>query len=79
MYLGLIQQGRSGPVENEDRFGPREDWGRIWTPGVAERKKVVKPADSPWETTRSRGRSSRPSSRSSPGYAAGLLAPGGWL
>jgi quercetin dioxygenase-like cupin family protein len=51
MYLGLIQQGRSGPVEDEDRFGPREDWGAIWTPGVADRKKVVKPADTPWETT----------------------------
>jgi hypothetical protein len=22
MYLGLIQQGRSGPVTDEDRFGP---------------------------------------------------------
>ena len=27
MYFGLIQQGRSGPVEEEDRFGPREEWG----------------------------------------------------
>ena len=51
MYLGLIQQGRSGPVENEDRFGPREDWSSIWTPGVKERKKVVKNADTTWETT----------------------------
>jgi quercetin dioxygenase-like cupin family protein len=51
MYLGLIQQGRSGPVEDEHRFGPREDWGRLWTPGVRDRKKVVTPADSPWETT----------------------------
>ena len=30
--MGLIQQGRSGPVENEAAFGPREDWSRIWTP-----------------------------------------------
>lgn len=52
MYFGLIQQGRSGPVEDEERFGPREEWGRIWTPGVAERKKVMKPADAVWETTR---------------------------
>jgi quercetin dioxygenase-like cupin family protein len=52
MYFGLIQQGRSGPVENEERFGPREDWSRIWEPGVEDRKKVVKPEDTAWETTR---------------------------
>jgi quercetin dioxygenase-like cupin family protein len=52
MYFGLIQQGRSGPVEREDELGPREEWGRIWTPGVEQRKKVVKPADTVWETTR---------------------------
>jgi quercetin dioxygenase-like cupin family protein len=52
MYFGLIQQGRSGPVEDEERFGPREDWSQVWTPGVEERKKVVKPADTVWETTR---------------------------
>ncbi|WP_395103982.1 cupin domain-containing protein [Actinomadura sp. SCN-SB] len=51
MYFGLIQQGRSGPVKDEHRFGPREDWSRIWTPGVMDRKKVVKPADTTWETT----------------------------
>ncbi|MGH3341764.1 MAG: cupin domain-containing protein [Carbonactinosporaceae bacterium] len=51
MYLGLIQQGRSGPVNDEERFGPRQDWSRIWTPGVTERKKVVKPADTTWQTT----------------------------
>ena len=28
MFLGLIQQGRSGPIEREDEFGPREDWSR---------------------------------------------------
>ncbi|HEY6031025.1 MAG TPA: cupin domain-containing protein [Gaiellaceae bacterium] len=52
MYFGLIQQGRSGPVEGEERFGPREDWSQIWTPGVAEKKKVMKPGDAVWETTR---------------------------
>jgi quercetin dioxygenase-like cupin family protein len=51
MYLGLVQQGRSGPVADEHRFGPREDWTRLWTTGVAERKKVIKPADTTWETT----------------------------
>ena len=52
MYFGLIQQGRSGPVEDEDRFGPREDWSQIWSDGVADKVKVVKPADTVWETTR---------------------------
>jgi mannose-6-phosphate isomerase-like protein (cupin superfamily) len=51
MFMGLIQQGRSGPVENEDRFGPREDWSRIWTDGVLDRKKVISPADTTWEDT----------------------------
>jgi quercetin dioxygenase-like cupin family protein len=52
MYFGLIQQGRSGPIDRADEFGPREEWGRVWTPGVEERKKVVKPSDTVWETTR---------------------------
>ena len=52
MYFGLIQQGRSGEIENEDAFGPREEWSQIWTDGVDERKKVVKPSDTVWETTR---------------------------
>jgi quercetin dioxygenase-like cupin family protein len=51
MFMGLIQQGRSGPVERPELFGPREDWSQIWTPGVAGRKKVVKPADTVWEST----------------------------
>ncbi|MGV9351437.1 cupin domain-containing protein [Streptomyces spiralis] len=51
MFMGLWQQGRSGPVEREDEFGPREDWSRIWTPGVGDRKKVIKPADTTWENT----------------------------
>jgi quercetin dioxygenase-like cupin family protein len=52
MYFGLIQQGRSAPVDDEERFGPREEWGRIWTDGVEQRKKVVKSTDGVWETTR---------------------------
>jgi quercetin dioxygenase-like cupin family protein len=50
MYLGLIQQGRSAPF-NDEGFGPRVDWSQLWTPGVATRKKVVKPEDTVWETT----------------------------
>ncbi len=52
MYFGLIQQGGSGPIEREAEFGPREEWSRVWTPGVEQRKKVVKPSDTVWETTR---------------------------
>ncbi|MGH3666605.1 MAG: cupin domain-containing protein, partial [Egibacteraceae bacterium] len=51
MYFGLIQQGRSGPVSEPERFGPREDWSQLWTPGVAERNKVIKPGDTRWEMT----------------------------
>jgi len=51
MYFGLIQQGRSGPIRDEHRFGPRQDWSQVWTPGVLDRKKVVKPGDTSWETT----------------------------
>ena len=51
MYLGLIQQGRSGPLADADRFGPRVDWSQVWTPGVEKRRKVVKPVDTTWETT----------------------------
>ena len=51
MYLGLIQQGRSGPVTDEDKFGPRQDWSQLWTPGVQQRRKVVKHADTKWEDT----------------------------
>ena len=52
MAFGLIQQGRSAPIDNEADFGEREDWSRIWPDGVDQRKKVVKPADTVWETTR---------------------------
>ena len=51
MFMGLLQQGRSGPVERPDEFGEREDWSRIWTPGVLDRRKVVPSYDLPWETT----------------------------
>ena len=51
MYLGLIQQGRSGPLPDADRFGPRTDWSQVWTPDVEKRRKVVKPSETRWETT----------------------------
>jgi quercetin dioxygenase-like cupin family protein len=52
MYFGLIQQGRSGPIDDEARFGPREDWSQLWTPGVEGRAKVVSSEDFAWEHTR---------------------------
>jgi quercetin dioxygenase-like cupin family protein len=51
MYLGLIQQGRSGPIVDESRYGPREDWSQLWTPRVQQRRKVVKRDDTVWEDT----------------------------
>ena len=51
MFMGLIQQGRSGPIENEERFGPRVDWSQVWTPGSDRLKKVVKPGDRNWDLT----------------------------
>ena len=51
MFMGLIQQGRGGPIARPDEFGEREDWSRIWTPGVLDRKKVVTPDDGVWEDT----------------------------
>jgi quercetin dioxygenase-like cupin family protein len=51
MFMGLIQQGRSGPIDRPEEFGEREEWGRIWTPGVLDRKKVVGSEDTTWELT----------------------------
>ena len=51
MFLGLLQQGRGGPVERPDEFGPREDWSAIWTPGVLDRQKVIGVEDTVWEDT----------------------------
>src|SRR6201996_5617160 len=51
MFMGLIQQGRGGDIDRPDEFGEREDWSRIWTPGVLDRKKVVSAEDGQWETT----------------------------
>jgi quercetin dioxygenase-like cupin family protein len=51
MFLGLIQQGRSGPVENEDAYGERLDWSQLWSPRATELKKIVKPGDREWKNT----------------------------
>ncbi|MFI6345539.1 cupin domain-containing protein [Streptomyces sp. NPDC050560] len=51
MFLGLVQQGRGGPLERPGEFGGREDWSSLWTDGVTDRKKVVHPGDCVWRTT----------------------------
>ncbi|MFD4325616.1 cupin domain-containing protein [Nocardioides sp. NPDC058538] len=51
MFMGLIQQGRSGPIDRPDEFGPREEWSHVWTPGVKDRKKVIGLEDTIWEIT----------------------------
>jgi len=50
MFLGLMQQGKGGPAENG--FGPREDWSRLWSPEAKGQKKIIRPSDTRWETTR---------------------------
>ncbi|WP_375490555.1 cupin domain-containing protein [uncultured Jatrophihabitans sp.] len=51
MFMGLIQQGRSAPIDRPQEFGEREDWSRVWTPGVRDRKKVITEEDGAWEQT----------------------------
>ena len=50
LFAGLMQQGSRRPFE-DDAYGPREDWSRIWTPGVTELKKIVGKDDAHWEDT----------------------------
>jgi quercetin dioxygenase-like cupin family protein len=52
MALGLLQQGRSKPLDDPDRFEAARDWSTLWTPGVTGKKKVVRAADTKWENTR---------------------------
>jgi quercetin dioxygenase-like cupin family protein len=50
LYLGLWQQGRPTTF-TKNGYGPREDWSRLWSPGVTAKKKVVRPEDAPWHPT----------------------------
>ena len=54
LFLGLTQQGRESTIPDgeESRFGPREDWSRLWTPGVEDRRKVVSSPEEAWQVTR---------------------------
>ncbi len=51
MYLGLVQQGSKSQIDDPSRFGERIEWGQIWTPGVLNRKKVVRSDENSWEDT----------------------------
>jgi quercetin dioxygenase-like cupin family protein len=51
IYLGLWQQGRAAEFPDGERYGPPQDWSRLWTPGMERRKKVVKVSDTKWEST----------------------------
>lgn len=50
MFLGLVQQGRSHQKFHDEsgKFGPRVEWSQVWTAGVENRAKVIKPTDTPW-------------------------------
>jgi len=51
MAMGLWQQGRSGPFDKQG-YGPRQEWSQLWTPGAAQKRKVVKKSETRWEDTR---------------------------
>jgi quercetin dioxygenase-like cupin family protein len=51
MFMGLLQQGRGGPIERPEEFGERFPWSAIWTPGVEERSKVFRSSEMPEELT----------------------------
>ncbi len=53
LFLGLTQQGRglTIPDGEEERFGPRQDWSVLWTPGSDTKRKVVDGRGEPWRVT----------------------------
>ena len=51
MMLGMVQQGRSKPIDDPDRYEAPREWSELWTPGAAEKKKIVKKSDTRWENT----------------------------
>lgn len=51
MTLGLIQQGRSKEFEDGDRYEKAREWSALWTPGVMDKRKVVKKSETKWENT----------------------------
>ena len=52
MHLGMLQQGRSEPIEDPERYESPREWSELWTAGQTAKRKVVKKADTRWEDTR---------------------------
>jgi quercetin dioxygenase-like cupin family protein len=52
MALGLWQQGRGSRISDESAYGPAEEWSKLWTAGAAQKRKVVRHADTRWDETR---------------------------
>jgi quercetin dioxygenase-like cupin family protein len=50
LFAGLVQQGSRREFD-DDQYGDRENWSRIWSPGVTGLKKVVGKEDAHWENT----------------------------
>jgi hypothetical protein len=38
VFMGYISRAHR-TVESRDAFGPRQDWSKIWTPGVLDRRR----------------------------------------
>ncbi len=51
MHLGMIQQGRSKPMDHAEQYEAPRDWSALWTPGQTAKRKVVKSGDTRWEDT----------------------------
>ena len=53
LALGLLQQGGIRPWtdDDEDGYGPRQDWSVLWSEDTFDRKKVVKADDGDFELT----------------------------
>jgi quercetin dioxygenase-like cupin family protein len=52
MFLGLIEQAVQKGPSDPSAVGGREEWSALWTPGVGDRRKVVRPSEDDWQMTR---------------------------
>src|SRR6202030_693956 len=52
-FLGLTQDGNSyAPWSGDnERFGERLEWDKVWTEAHTEKLKVIRPSDREWQTT----------------------------
>ncbi|HEY7146826.1 MAG TPA: cupin domain-containing protein [Streptosporangiaceae bacterium] len=47
LMLGLVEQGRE-KSQPDDKFGPPQPWGPIWTEGCEDLRKVIRATDGQW-------------------------------